>query len=97
MLSLLLMFTTLVIDAMALGGIVSRLSQFGLSANRVAALGENLLLFVNLVGLSYGYVRFQQGKASRQKMLIWQVYCLPAYFIWFALVIFALPPVFSFA
>lgn len=97
LLSLLLMLTTLVIDAMALGGIVSRLSQFGLSANRVAALGENLLLFVNLAGLSYGYVRFQQGKASRQKMLIWQVYCLPAYFIWFALVIFALPPVFSFA
>jgi hypothetical protein len=94
--SLLLMATALIIDILALGGIVTRLSQFGFSPNRAAALGENVLLLVNLAGLSYYYVRFQMGKGSRREILSWQVRCMPAYLAWLAWVVFALPPLYRF-
>ena len=96
LMSLLLMATALIIDILALGGIVTRLSQFGFSPNRVAALGENVLLLVNLAGLSYYYVRFQRGKGGRREILSWQVRCMPGYLAWLAWVVFALPPLYRF-
>lgn len=96
LMSLMLMGTALIIDVLALGGIVARLSQFGFSPNRAAALGENVLLLVNLAGLAYFYVRFQRGKGSRRDILSWQVRCMPAYLAWLAWVVFALPPLYRF-
>lgn len=97
LMSLLLIATALIIDVLALGGIVARLNQFGFSPNRAAALGENVLLFLNLAGLAYFYVRFQRGKGSRRDILSWQTQCMPAYFVWLAWVVFALPPLYRFA
>lgn len=97
LLSLLLMGATLVIDVMAMAGIVGRLSQFGFSPNKVAALGENVLLLVNLAGLLVAYVRFKWGGGSRRGILAWQVWCMPAYLLWLAWVVFALPPIHRFS
>lgn len=96
LMSLLLMGAALVIDVMALSGIVGRLSQFGFSPNKVAALGENILLLVNLAGLLVGYVRFRWGGGTRKSILAWQVWCMPAYLLWLAWVVFALPPIYRF-
>ncbi len=96
LMSLLLMSAALIIDVLALGGIIGRLGQFGFSPNKIAALGENILLLGNLAGLIYAYVRLRQGKGSRRQLLSWQVYCLPAYLVWMAWVVFALPPIYRF-
>ena len=45
---LLLIVSALVVDAVALAAIASRISEVGLTPNRVAALGENLILLVSL-------------------------------------------------
>ena len=47
-LQLLLVVSALVVDVVALTAIAPRISEFGVTPNRVAALGENLILLVNL-------------------------------------------------
>ncbi|OPZ64516.1 MAG: hypothetical protein BWY85_01119 [Firmicutes bacterium ADurb.Bin506] len=97
LMSVLLMSAALAIDLLALGGIAARLSQFGLSPNRVAALGENILLLANLAGLVYHYLRFRQGTGSRRDILSWQVRCVPWYVVWLVSVVFILPLLYRFA
>ena len=47
-LQLLLVVCALLVDVIALWAIAARISEFGFSPNKVAALGENLILLVNL-------------------------------------------------
>ena len=56
-LQLLLVVSALVVDAVALTGITARISEFGFSPNKVAALGENLILLVNLAWSAWLYAR----------------------------------------
>ncbi|HEX6971834.1 MAG TPA: hypothetical protein VF234_06415, partial [Limnochordia bacterium] len=95
-LNLALIGAALVIDAMALYGIAARLADFGFTPNRTAALGENVLLLGNLVGLAVAYVRFGLGLGGVAHVLRWQVRYLPVYALWMAFVVFALPPLFDF-
>ena len=57
-LQLLLVVSALVVDAVALASIAARISEFGFTPNRVAALGENLILLVNLAWSAWLYARF---------------------------------------
>ena len=57
-LQLLLVASALVVDAVALAAIAARISEFGFTPNRVAALGENLILLVNLAWSAWLYARF---------------------------------------
>jgi hypothetical protein len=63
-LQLLLVVSALVVDALALAAIAARISDFGFTANRVAALGENLILLVNLTWSAWVYARFLRGRGS---------------------------------
>jgi len=56
--NLALILTALIIDGVALSAILFRLSAFGITPNKVAALGENLVLLVNLGGLAWLYLLF---------------------------------------
>ena len=92
-----LIVATLLADIFAMGAMLSRLSQFGASPNRVAALGENVLLFANLLGLSitFGTTLFS-GRDMRQ-LEIWQSYCFVGYMVWMTVVVFLFPVIFRFA
>lgn len=94
--NLALIIAALIIDCIALYGVAVRLGAWGFSPNKTAALGENLLLLGNLVGLAYAYVRFAAGRASLDGVLSWQVRYLPAYLVWMAFMVFGLPVVFGF-
>src|SRR5581483_12336042 len=54
-LQLLLVLSALAVDAVALAAIAARLSEFGFTPNRVAALGENVILLVNLGWTAWVY------------------------------------------
>ena len=95
-LQLLLVLAALVVDAFALAAIVGRISEFGFSANKVAALGENVVLLVNLVGSAWLYARFLRGRASFATLERWQTAYLPVYFAWAWWVVIAFPPLFGF-
>ena len=60
----------------------------------MAALGENVILLVNLAGSAVLYVRFVAGRDSLAKLERWQTDYLPVYAGWAALVVIAFPPLF---
>ena len=51
----------LIADVVALGNIAARISEFGFTPNRIAALGENVILLVNLGWSTALYLRFLRG------------------------------------
>jgi len=95
-LNLVLILTALVIDGVALSAIVFRLSAFGITPNKVAALGENLALLVNLAGLAWLYIGYFRTKFSFVKLEKWQTSYLYVYFCWTAIVAFVFPIIFRF-
>lgn len=92
----LLVVLALAVDVAALAAIAARISEFGLSANKVAALGENLILLVNLAGSAWLYARFLRGRGTLAAMERWQTAYLPVYAVWAGLVVAAFPPLFGY-
>jgi hypothetical protein len=93
-LQLVLILSALVVNAMALAAIASRISEFGVSPNKVAALGENLVLLVNLAWSSVLYWRFVRGRSTLVDLERWQTTYLPVYAGWAAIVVIVFPPIF---
>ena len=95
-LQLLLVICALVVDGVALAAIAARISEFGFTPNRVAALGENLILLVNLAGSAWFYARFLRRRGSFAALERWQMAYLPVYGVWAALVVVVFPLVFGY-
>ena len=95
-LQLLLVVSALAVDVMALAAIAARISEFGFTPNRVAALGENLILLVNLAWSAWLYARFVGHRGSFAALERWQMAYLPVYSVWGALVVVMFPPVFGY-
>jgi hypothetical protein len=95
-LQLLLVVSALVVDGVALAAIAARISEFGFTPNRVAALGENLILLVNLAWSAWLYASFLRHRGSFAALERWQIAYLPVYSVWAALVVVVFPPVFGY-
>jgi hypothetical protein len=95
-LQLLLVVSALVVDGVALWAIAARISEFGFTPNRVAALGENFILLVNLAWTAWLYARFLGRRGSFAVLERWQIAYLPVYSAWAALVVIIFPPVFGY-
>jgi len=95
-LQLLLVVSALVVDGVALWAIAARITEFGFTPNRVAALGENLVLLVNLAWSAWLYARFLRHRGSFADLERWQIAYLPVYFAWAALVVLIFPPLFGY-
>ena len=94
---LVLVVSALVADGVALTAILARISEFGFSPNRVAALGENLVLLVNLTWSAWLYARFITSRGPFAALERWQTAYLPVYAAWAAVVVLGFPPLFGFA
>jgi hypothetical protein len=96
-LQVVLVGAALVADAVALWALASRLGdEFGFTPNRVAALGENAILLVNLAWSAVLYIGFLRGKGTFASLERWQTGYLPVYAIWAAIVVIVFPPAFGF-
>lgn len=95
-LQLLLVVSALAVDTVALAAIGARISEFGFTPNRLAALGENLILLVNLAWSAWLYARFLRHRGSFADLERWQITYLPVYAIWAALVVVFFPPAFGY-
>ena len=94
---LVLVTSALIADGVALAAILARISEFGFSPNRVAALGENLILLVNLTWSAWLYARFITSRGPFAALERWQTAYLPVYAAWAAFVVLLFPPLFGFA
>ncbi|MEJ2204495.1 MAG: permease prefix domain 1-containing protein [Gemmatimonadota bacterium] len=95
-LQLVLVVCALLVDALALWAIAARITEFGFSPNRVAALGENVILLVNLGWSAVVYTRFVRGRVAFTALERWQTGYLPVYFVWAWVVVVLFPLVFGF-
>lgn len=91
-----LVVSALLADAVALWAIAARITEFGFSPNRVAALGENVILLVNLARSAVLYIRFLRGRGSFADLERWQTDYIPVYAVWAAMVVIIFPPAFRY-
>ena len=94
---LLAVASALVLDVMVLGAMMARIGDLGLTPNRVAALGLNLVLLVNLAGAAWLSLRFLTGRIAFHRLERWQTSYLPIFALWAATVVTVLPPLFGFS
>ncbi|MFE9746769.1 permease prefix domain 1-containing protein [Saccharothrix saharensis] len=95
-LQLALVVSALVIDVLVLWEITGRITGFGTTPNKAAALGENVILLVNLAWsawLMLGLLRRRTPFAALER---WQTAYLPVYAVWAWVVVLVFPPVFGY-
>ncbi len=90
---LLLSIEAMIINSIALSAIVYRLFSFGVSPNRIAVLGANLLLFSNLILITVKLIKFVRNKAAAENVESGMTVMLPYYAVW-AVIVAVLMPVF---
>ncbi len=90
-----LIVLALIIDSVALSAIVFRLSSYGITPNRLAVLGVNLLIWANLIWIMLSYVRFLRNKTGPSTIQDAITKYLPIYGLWAAVVVFIFPLVFK--
>jgi hypothetical protein len=95
-LQVVLVGSALLVDAVALWAIAARITEFGFSPNRVAALGENVILLVNLAWSGVLYIRFLRGRGSFTHLERWQTDYLPVYAVWATVVVIVFPLAFGY-
>lgn len=94
-LQLALVVAALVVDAFVLVAIVGRISDFGFSANKTAALGENLVLLGNLSVSAWLLLGYLRGSARFSRLEAWQTRYLTVYAAWAWAVVLVFPVVFG--
>ena len=96
LLQVVLVLSALLADAVALSAIAARITEFGFTPNRVAALGMNVILLVNLAWSAVLSIRFLRGGGAFADLERWQTNYLPVYAVWAAIVVIVFPPVFRY-
>jgi hypothetical protein len=89
-----LIVLALTVDSVALSAIVFRLSSYGITPNRLAVLGVNILIWANLIWIMVSYIQFLKNKADLVTIQNAVTKYLPVYGLWAAFVTFAFPLIF---
>ncbi|MBD3921997.1 DUF4153 domain-containing protein [Paenibacillus sp. PR3] len=84
----------LIIDSVALAAIVFRLSSYGITANRLAVLGINVLIWANLIWIISAYIRLLRNRTGPSTVQDAVTKYLPIYGLWAAFVTVAFPLIF---
>jgi hypothetical protein len=92
----LLSAVTIVVNGIALSAIVFRISEWGITPNRAAVLGGNVLILIHLLLVTTQLLKVLSKKtdaAGVGKTIAWY---LPVYFFWTIIVTFLFPFFFGF-
>ncbi|MEZ3159825.1 permease prefix domain 1-containing protein [Microbacterium sp. BWT-B31] len=96
-LQLVMLASALAVDVLVLVSMIGRIAEYGASANKLASLGLNLILLVNLAGAAWLQTRFVLGRTAFGRLERWQTAFLPAYLGWAGVVVVVFPLVFAYA
>jgi hypothetical protein len=92
-----LVVSALVIDGLVLAEIAGRIAdEYGSTPNRTSALGENVILLVNLAWSAWLLLSFLRRRRPFQAIERWQTGYLPVYAAWAWIVVFVFPPLFNY-
>ena len=92
-----LLVSALIIDVMVLLAITGRITEWGFTPNKTAALGENVILLTNLAWSAWLFLGFLRGRMPFARLERWQTRYLVVYAVWAWTVVLAFPLVFDFA
>ncbi|HEX2400639.1 MAG TPA: hypothetical protein VHJ79_11755, partial [Mycobacterium sp.] len=95
-LQLALVVSALAIDLLVLLEITGRITEYGTTPNKAAALGENVILLANLAWSAWLLLRFNRRRTPFAALERWQTGYLPVYAVWAWIVVLLLPPLFSY-
>ena len=95
-LQLLLVVAALIVDALVLVAITSRISEFGFTPNKSAALGENVILLANLAWSAWLVLEFVRSRGPFARLERWQTGYLSVFALWAWIVVLVFPPIFNF-
>jgi hypothetical protein len=96
-LQLALVVSAFLIDVMVLLAITGRITEWGFSPNKTAALGENVILLTNLAWSTWLFLGFMHGRMPFARLEQWQTRYVTVYAVWAWTVVLAFPLVFDFA
>ncbi|AOM80823.1 hypothetical protein [Pedobacter steynii] len=93
---LLLSIVTIVVNGIALSAILFRISEWGITPNRTAVLGGNILILINLLLITRQLFRVLSKKAEISVVGKTIAFYLPVYFLWTIIVTFIFPFIFGY-
>ncbi|WP_181305584.1 hypothetical protein [Rufibacter sp. XAAS-G3-1] len=92
----LLSAVTIIVNGIALSAILFRISEWGITPNRAAVLGGNVLILINLLLVTVHLFRAVSKKSDIADVGKSIAYYLPVYCLWTIIVTFLFPLVFGF-
>ncbi|MEJ8803311.1 hypothetical protein [Pontibacter sp. H249] len=93
---LLLSIVTILVNGIALSAILFRIAEWGITPNRLAVLGGNLLILANLLLVAVNLFRVVQRKVGTERVGRSIAVYLPVYLGWIIIVVFLFPLLFGF-
>lgn len=91
-----LVSAALVVDVLVLAAMTARISDFGITPNRLCAIGLNIVLFVNLAWTARLYIGFLRRRSPFSAVERWQTDYLPVFSAWAAFVVAVFPLIFGY-
>ena len=91
-----LSIVTVIVNGIALSAILFRISEWGLTPNRLAVLGGNILILANLLIVTYRLFKTIKDKNEIEKVENSIASFLPIYCLWTIFVTFIVPVLFNF-
>lgn len=92
----LLSVVTVILNGIALSAILFRISEWGITPNRTAVLGGNVLILINLLLVTAQLFRILSKKTDETGVGKVISFYLPVYFVWTVIVTFLFPLIFGF-
>lgn len=86
---------TIIVNAIAISAIGFRIIELGITPNRIAVLGGNVLIFIHLIIVAYNLFNVLRNKSEATAIENSIAKYLPVYAIWTGLVAFLFPLLFN--
>lgn len=93
---LLLSIVTIVVNGIALSAIVFRIAEWGITPNRLAVLGSNILILINLLLVAVKLYRVVQKRSTNELVGRSIAAYIPVYAVWAIIVVYIFPLLFGF-
>lgn len=87
---------TVIVNSIVLSAILFRIAEWGLTPNRLAVLGANMLMLTNLLLVTFRLFKTFSKKADISEVENTIARFLPVYILWTIIVIFIFPLIFQF-
>jgi hypothetical protein len=87
---------TIIVNGIALSAILFRISSWGITPNRLAVLGSNVLILINLLIVTYRLFRTVKNHHEIERVEKSIAAYLPVYIVWTIIVTFLFPVLFGF-